>query len=193
MAPAIHALDIDKILSIKRGDEIRKKLDDGELPEITIQNIYEVFETLMQNTNNFAEEAVHEVYDWLRPHEGYRGSEYKTNQKYAMFELGKKVIIPYIVERGWGGGGFHVNYYREKNLIALDKVFYLLDGKSMMTEGYRSPLVDKINEGKGAGETDYFSFKCYGNNNLHLEFKRIDLVKEFNRVAGGMNLKPNNN
>lgn len=187
-----YALDIDKIMSIKRVEETRKKLDDGELPEINMQNIYEVFETLVQNTNSFAEEMIHEIYDWLRPNESSYAASYKTNQKYAKFELGKKVILPYCVESAWTGGKFRVNYYREKYLIALDKVFHLMDGKSMMDEGYRSPLVDKINDGAAQGETEYFRYKCYGNNNLHIEFKRPDLVKEFNRIAGGMNLKPAN-
>jgi hypothetical protein len=188
-----YALEIDKIMSIKRVEEVHQKLESDELPEITLENIFDVFQTLVQNTGNFTEEMIAEVYDWLRPSDRSFASEYKTNQKNAKFELGKKVILPWTVERGWTGGKFRVNYHREKNLIALDKVFHLLDGKSMMTEGYRSPLVDKINDGAAEGETDYFSFKCYGNNNLHLEFKRMDLVKEFNRIAGGMNLKPSNN
>lgn len=186
-----HLLDIDKILSIKRAEEIGRKLEGDDLPEITIANIYEVFETLVQNTNSFAQEAVHEVYDWLRPREESFASKYKTNQKNARFELGKKVILAWCVENKYGGG-FRVDYYREKNLIALDRVFHLLDGIGMSDKGYRSPLVDSINDGTGVGETDYFRYKCYSNKNLHLEFKRLDLVAEFNKVAGGANLKPTN-
>jgi len=186
-----HTLDIDKILSIKRADEIGRKLENETLPEITIKNIYEVFETLVQNTNDFANEAVHEVFDWLRPHESGYGSRYKTNEKNAKFEIGKKVILAWCVENKFGGG-FRTDYTREKNLMALDRVFHLLDGKSFNDKGYRSPLVDAINTGGATGETDYFRYTCYGNKNLHLEFKRLDLLKEFNAVAGGMNLKPNN-
>lgn len=186
-----QALDIDRILSIKRAEEIHKKLDEGELPEVTIQNIYEVFETLVQNTSHFAEESVREVYEWLRPREGGFGSKYKTNPK---FEIGKRVILSFCVSNKWGGG-FQVDYYREKNLLALDRVFHMLDGKSILKEGsYRSPLVDAINTcGTGGfGETDYFRFKCYQNQNLHVEFKCPELVKQFNQIAGGLNLKPSN-
>lgn len=180
-------LDIDKIMSIKRGDEIRKKLDDGDLPEITLHNIATAFETLVQNAGTFAKEIIEEIYDWIRPAaDSHRMKEYKTNQKYATFELGKKVILTGCFNYG------RVSDYQEKYLIALDKVFYLLDGKSMMTEGYRSPLVDALNGKEDRGETEYFSFQAYGNGNVHLQFRRMDLVKEFNRIAGGLNLKPKN-
>jgi hypothetical protein len=40
-------------------------------------------------------------------------------------------------------------------------------------------------DSSGIGATDYF--KAYGNGNLLLEFKRLDLVNELNAVAGGGN------
>jgi hypothetical protein len=36
-----------------------------------------------------------------------------------------------------------------------------------------------------AGESEYFRFKVYGNGNVHLELKRMDLVDEINRQCGG--------
>ena|SRR5439155_23407886 len=49
-------------------------------------------------------------------------------------------------------------------------------------------LIDAIEAAKD-GETDYFRFKCFRNRNLHLEFKRLDLVAKLNAVAGGMRLR----
>lgn len=34
------------------------------------------------------------------------------------------------------------------------------------------------------GETTYFRWKCYRNGNLHLEFKRLDLLQTLNEVGG---------
>lgn len=42
----------------------------------------------------------------------------------------------------------------------------------------------------GADETAYFRFRCFKNGNLHIEFKRLDLVARLNQVAGGARLKP---
>jgi hypothetical protein len=72
-------------------------------------------------------------------------------------------------------------------------VFTALDGKGMIAKGsWQSKLADAINTtpvSVGRGETDYFRFKCYRNRNLHLEFKRPDLVERLNQMAGGMRLR----
>jgi hypothetical protein len=61
----------------------------------------------------------------------------------------------------------------------------LLDGKGV-PGGYASPLMDAIQTSRtGTGETDYFEFRCCVNRNLHITFKRLDLVKQLNAVAGG--------
>ena len=40
------------------------------------------------------------------------------------------------------------------------------------------------------GRRNISSLSYIRNSNLHLEFKRMDLVQKLNAVAGGMNLKP---
>ena len=187
-----QALEIDRVASIKRRDEIHKRLEEGTLPEITIENIWDMFEALNQNINEFARESVLEVYRWLRPNgDSYEMTAYKTNQKNAMYEIGKKVVKPSMLQLS--AGRFRTNYYNEKYLIALDKVFHMLDGKNMLEKSYRSPLVDAINSSEaGTVTTDYFFCRMYQNGNLHIEFLRLDLVKQFNAVAGGNNLKPVN-
>lgn len=88
------------------------------------------------------------------------------------------------VERAYGGK-FRPTYSREQELLAIDGVFHLLDGKGIMRE-HRGPLVKAIVECQdGRGETELFRFKCFKNGNLHLEFKRLDLVQELNLLAVG--------
>lgn len=182
----IAKLEIRKFLSIKRAEQLDKMLTNPDaLPPVTVQDIYAMFETLIQNSNDFVKEAVKEVYDWLHPnfnHSDYGAAKYKTNQKNAKFELGKKIIVTSIIENTYGGG-FRVSYYNDKYLIALDKVFHALDGKGML-DGYKSPLIDAINTCNGEGETNYFKFHCYSNGNLHIEFRRLDLLSQVNAMCG---------
>lgn len=187
-----HSLEIDRIASIKRRDEIHKQLEEGQLPEITIESIYEMMEALNTNINEFAKESVMEVYKWLRPNaDSYEMTRYKTNQKNAAFELKKKIVKSQMVNISFRS--FRTNHYNEKYLIALDKVFHMLDGKNMLASSYRSPLVDAINNSEGASvKTDYFFCRMYQNGNMHIEFLRADLVQQFNAIAGGANLKPSN-
>ena len=69
----------------------------------------------------------------------------------------------------------------------------MLDGKGVI-ETYQGPLMEAI--GKTAwgqlGQTDYFKFRSYRNRNLHLEFKRLDLLAKFNEIAGAGLLAPEN-
>lgn len=189
----VERLEIRRILSIKRREELDRQLN-GErryhddpikpLPEITEANILAMFQDGMSKATDYAREAVSEVFDWLRPHCG-RNAELKTNNKWM---IGKKVIV-WAVEKGYGKNPFRVNYHREKELTALDNVFHMLDGRGPL-KTYHGPLYDAIlNSQDGTGETDFFKFRCCLNGNLHLEFKRPDLVAKINQMAGGGQLK----
>jgi hypothetical protein len=191
----IQRMELRRVLSIKRAAELDKQLETGEgLPEIEEKQILAMLEGTLNSIPQLIEEAVKEVFDWLRP---YR-SEYVTNQKW---EVGRKVIISYAVSR-FGSKTWSTNYNREQNIRALDNVFHALDGKGTIKSN-RGPLVDAINACPKSvsiedaatvpvdrGETEYFKFKCFQNQNLHLEFKRMDLVTRLNQVAGGMQLRP---
>lgn len=48
---------------------------------------------------------------------------------------------------------------------------------------------DSAEDGKGVGETEMFAFRCFRNGNLHLRFKRLDLLKRLNEIAGGQNFR----
>jgi len=51
-------------------------------------------------------------------------------------------------------------------------------------------LIDAIEAAKdGTGETEYLRFRCFRNRNLHLEFKRLDLVAKLNAISAGMRLR----
>jgi hypothetical protein len=174
-----------KLMSKKRLEETEKNLEKGKLDPVTIPNIIDFLTLLQSNLPTLAEEVVKESFEILRP----RNNEHKTNTQY---EIGKKAILTWKVEHGYGTGLRRVRYYAENSLTSLDKAMSLLDGKGII-EGYRSPLVDAINTSTtGNGETEYFKFKTFKNGNLHLEFKRMDLIAEINRIGGGGAIKPDN-
>lgn len=170
-----------KVLSIKRREELDKQLqEDGKnLPDITPENILALIQDGMAKATDYAAEAVYEVFDWLRPW----NNKHKTNERW---KIGPKVVITYMVENsGWGGQSkYRVRHYHQKNLIALDNVFHMLDGRGPI-KGYNGPLIDAIQSSPdGTGQTDFFEYKCFKNGNLHLKFKRQDLVDRLNYIAG---------
>ncbi len=177
----INRLGVINIMSVKKRNEFEEQLRRGELPEISEGTIIGILAGLCEQAKDFAREAALEVFDILRPR-GHWGGQYKTNNA---FRVGRKVILGWMVEQGYGGHRFRVNHNREQQLTAIDGIFHLLDGQGIMREN-RGPLVRSINGSPtGQGETEYFRFKCFNNRNLHLELKRLDLVQELNLLATG--------
>lgn len=173
---ALDEIQLWNVMGIEDSKKMRKQLDEGDLPEFTVENVLSTIMGLGAQAKNFAASAMREVFDFLTP----RRSGLKTN---SLFRVGKRAIIRCGVDKTYGGR-FHVNYHRSDRLRAMDAAFHLLDGKGPMKEG-RGPLIEAINAGNVTGETDYFRFKCFKNQNLHIEFKRLDLVKELNFIAAG--------
>jgi len=178
-------MELRRIFSQQRAQELDEQLESGKgLPPITEQDILAVLEGTLASLTTYREEAVKEVFEFLRPH----CSRHKTNTE---LEIGKRVILSWAVERKYGADGFHINHHTEQHLRSVDNVFHALDGKGLIPT-YGGPLCDAIKSAgrDGCGETEYFRFRCFANRNLHLEFKRLDLVAKLNAVAGGNRLKP---
>ena len=102
-----------------------------------------------------------------------------------------RLILTYAVEHSYRhDGGFSVRYHKRDELRALDQVFHMMDGKPQ-PESYEGGICDAVNRTTGQEnrwESDYFKGRAFKNGNLHLEFKRQDLVDRFNAVAGGARL-----
>ena len=189
----IERLDLRKFLSIQRWNELERMLKKDELPEITIENIQGVLKSFMVQAPTMLEEAVEEVFDLLRP----RCSKLKTNSEE---EIGPKVILSGIVDfQKWAHrrdspASYLVNYNRHPDLTAIENVFMALDGARTDQRNHYSDLSQAINkctaaEGNNRFETAYFKGRVHQNNNLHLEFKRLDLLKRLNQIAGGRRLR----
>jgi hypothetical protein len=180
----VGRMELRRILSVAASKKLDTQLETGEdLPEIDEKAILAMLEGTLARTNEFLEEAVKEVFEHLRP----RHSKLKTNSE---LEIGPRVILGWAVEQAYRSPKFHVDYHRQDNLRAVDNVFHALDGHGSV-KTHRGPLIDAIEASQdGTGETLYFKFRCCANRNLHLQFKRLDLLQKLNQIAGGNRLRP---
>ena len=190
----VERLEIRRIMTPSRWEAMEERLTRGDLPPITEAAVLAFVEEHAASIPEMATEAVGEVYEWLRrcADPAYSG-EYKTNDKHSRLEVGATIILPGMVEKsGRHKGRFEVRDRMEPRLTALENVFTALDGTGMVSRGYYSALQTAIHavESGGRGETPLFRFRACGNGNLHLEFRRLDLLRRFNQMAGGMRLKP---
>lgn len=181
----VDLLEVRRMMSIKRAKELDEMLKQDEMPELTLENATAMVQSFQSNLETMLREAVEEVFNWLRP----PNSRYKTNTE---LEVGERVVLTWMVESGWGRSAFHVNYNYEANLTALENVFSALDGRGQITKTHRSAISNAVGacDADGKGQTEYFAFRCFKNRNLHLRFKRLDLLARFNAIAGGKRLRP---
>lgn len=184
-ATIVGRLEIRRMCSVAKWKEIEDTIDKGDLPDLTEENVNAFARDWSAALPDMLTEAVTEVFEWLRPHH----SEYKTNTE---LEIGRRVILSGMVERHWMGKGYRVNYHRTQQLSALESVMGAIDGKGAINKTYQSALQTAIESSgvEGKGETALFRFRAYRNHNLHLEFKRADLLEKLNRIAGGNRLRP---
>lgn len=174
---------LNHFMTEKRKKELQEQIKSNQLPELTVDNIFMTLEGLGQRVDDLLKESIKEVFNWLRPRHDWGTGALKTNKK---FSVGKKAIVGWAIQRNYSGG-FSVNYHRDAEFIALGNVFTLLDGKGVKKypDDFRSKFNEKmkVSHAGDVYEDEYFRMKCYGNGNLHIEFKRLDLLQELNRIG----------
>lgn len=197
----VDRLELRRMLSIERWSELQRKLYNEhtyELPPITEEAVFAFARQYMDALPEMITEAVVEVFEWLRPRPHTKVGKLKTNTE---LEVGRKVILSSVCERIFPkhrDGGFHVRYGyggrcdAAQQLLALENVFHSLDGRGQIAASHKSELQQQIDaaDRPSQGETDLFRWRSCENGNLHLEFKRLDLLKRFNQMAGGARLRP---
>ena len=188
----VQRLELRRVLSIKRWEQMDKALDHDEVPPITAETVENFVLRWTAEAPKLIEEAIVEVFDWLRPGEHTQRADYKTNQKNARLEIGERIVLTYMAERGWHGNGWRLNHNRAQHMTALENIFRALDGAGTSTPHYQSDIETAIEKAGADGRwsTKYFEGRCFKNHNLHLRFLRLDLLAEFNRRAGGACLRP---
>lgn len=181
----VDHLELRRFMSVKAWHTLEEQLSRGkELPPFELEAIRTMAEGFRAQLPDMLEAAIKEVFDWLVPREGSWREQYKTNDR---AKVGEKVVVT--VLENWSGANWHVSYYSSQQLTALENVFTALDGQGQVTKSHASELENAINtipkSAPCVGETRYFEFKGFKNRNLHLKFKRPDLVAKFNAIVGG--------
>jgi len=192
----VNKLNIRKLMSSKRSSQLDELLEKGKveiedgtfqtLPPLTEENIIAIIQSFVDSAESFLVEAVREEYDYWKP--GGRHRDHKTNQQHT-FKLEKKLIKGHAFRTcsfGWTTSLGGMAQDTQKHLCALDNIMHLLDGKGQV-KGWCGPVIDSISAAQQQGimsvTTDYFKIKWFNNGNMHLEFKRLDLLDKFNEIC----------
>lgn len=106
---------------------------------------------------------------------------YVTNRK-EPFKVGRKCVIEGVFHEY--NKGLSVDYHDRARLNDIDRIFKVLDGKGHVAQSLQSAIDAHFIHGSfsdvGAYEDDYYRIKAYRNSNMHIEFKRKDLLDAAN-------------
>ena len=198
----IDDLHLREVLSIEARAKLDKQLDEHTrgygreqpLPPFTEENVFGFFEQTCAKIPSIINEALQEVFKWLTPSQRWTGC--KTSNE---FKIGKKVVLCSVASPCYSGG-LQVNYNRRDRVDALGNALSMLDGK-----GVRKTQRDKEDDYKITGsytdawdhdwrqglpyEDDYLIAKPFNNHNVHITFKRLDLIEKINQAGAEAVLK----
>lgn len=147
---------------------VRKFEEDlkGKPPALTKENVIATVENLRANAGSIARRGIVATFREL-------SRKYRSNNA---FRIGQKVII----QRATAA------WRSVEPLVDVDRAFRIADGKAPVENPAADPTtllgaLDATRHKSVEFETEYFACFIYGNGNLHVRFKRPDLVDKINR------------
>ncbi|SBV91347.1 Type I restriction-modification system methyltransferase subunit [uncultured Alphaproteobacteria bacterium] len=168
--------DLERLMDKTAKDNFRRQLT-TEPPEVTEGNVRATLEEMALNAGTIFRRGIATVFSNLdrrfRSHDGWR--------------IGSRVIL----SNAFDDFG-HWNHYRNHRdtLTDIERTFFVLDGRKQ-PESYAG-VVATIDQDRrqhwrahqSECETEFFTVRCFKNGNLHVWFKRGDLVSQVNRLIG---------
>lgn len=139
-------------------------------PEFTDATIRATFIDLLNNADAMFRRGVFNVFRYL-------SDDYRTNAS-EPFRIGRKVVMGWMIQPNYSRG-LQVRYGSGDKLNDLDRVFQTLDGKPFQARSLESAMNAAFGE-RQVFENDYYRAKAFKNGNMHLEFKRQDLLDKVN-------------
>ena len=140
-------------------------------PEFTEANIRSTFIDLRRSAGDMFRRGVFNVFRYL-------SDDYRTNAK-EPFRIGRKVVMVWMVGPSFKRG-ICIRYGLPcDKLNDLDRVFKTLDSKPFIARSLETAMNADFECGRPF-EDDYYRAKAFKNGNMHLEFKRLDLLDKVN-------------
>lgn len=159
------------LMDAQATKEFAKQLSENP-PEFTADNIKATYFSLAEQSADIFERGLVNVF------RGINTRKYKTN---SAFRIGKRAVLSHVLG-AWAGW----NHYAEgrETIADLDRCFHVLDGKKPPEASNAADVIEYgYKQKQTVVDTPYFSARLFrGNKNIHLTFKRPDLVDRANDI-----------
>lgn len=167
----VSTMGIERLMDAQAREQFRTQLQSNP-PEVTVENVRATVETLMGDAAMIFRRGIAKAFAKL-------DRRFRTHDA---FKIGSKVIFTYAFSRYGTWSGRIDEYLRD-----VERTFHILDGKEQ-PERYAG-IIGAIDEKRRVSglemqpfeaESDYFRVKAFKNGNLHVWFKRDDLIDKVN-------------
>lgn len=161
------------LMDEKAAKEFKHQLEQKP-PPFTIENITATYMGLAADSVNIFERGLINVFRWAS------SSWHSTN---SSFRINPRCILTRMIRGRGQHGGFGYNGEREK-VQDLERVFFVLDGKRQPEGGNAADIFEAaLRRNETVSDSPYFSARMFPvNGNMHLKFKRLDLVDRANAI-----------
>ncbi|MCC7212534.1 MAG: DUF4942 domain-containing protein [Candidatus Brocadia sp.] len=164
-------LGVFTVMNHNNIEKLRREIED-KTPAFTEENIEATVTTMYQNRAKYFVEGIIQTFREL-------SHDHKTNTN-DKFKIPDKCVIKYMLEPCWPKG-LRLRYNREDKLGDIERTFCLLDKEVFEARKTQCEVNASLLEGQ-TYENKYFELKGYKNGNIHLRFKRIDLLDLANQM-----------
>lgn len=172
----IAATDLERLMDKQARDEFRTSLH-ASPPPATVQNVQATLSHMLESADDIFRRGIANAFSALdrrfRSHDG--------------FKIGARVVLPWALNEhgGWAYGAKH-----EETVRDIERTFCILEGDQ--APGFTGSAVRQIEQASRDSsrwriqpftiETEYFRVRGFINRNIHLWFKRDDLLRKVNRL-----------
>ena len=159
-----------QLLDAKSKEKFDRDLNDNP-PEFTIENVQASFFDFAQNAEKMFDDGVVNVFRHL-------SNRYQRNDD---FKITERIVMTGMIQPRWSRG-LQLAYGRSEDEINdIDRVFKTFDGVKHEPRFLSNSINNAIQHGTKY-EDDYFECRAYKNGNLHMRFKRMDLLDKVNLI-----------
>lgn len=177
-----QAFDYTGFMQLMDREEKAKFMEEVERkpPPFTLQNIRSTFISVAQQADTMFARGLVNVF--LRLSDTHKSN---TNEP---FKVNHKAILTYIVEQDWRAPTVKVSYrsYASEQINDIDRVFKILDGQKHQPRALELAInaAFSIRENRNTYSDDYYLIRGFKNTNMHITFKRDDLLEKANKIIG---------
>lgn len=171
----MHTFDatgLKQIMDAQACDEFDQTLERNP-PEYTADNVKATFLEMASQADTLFQRGIVNVFRRLS-----RNYKSHTNQP---FVVPPKIIMSYSCRPDYGGGTAWCHGQASDRINDIDRVIKTLDGQKHIPRSAESAMNAAWRD-SDEFEDAYYKARCFRNQNVHLTFKRADLLEQANQL-----------